>query len=248
MDEGQTKPLLFSCDDGNQYVVKFMSNPCGAKVLVHEFIASELAKALGLPVADGKIIYFSSELIDQTPELQKLHVQPGVHFGSLFYDPITLPKGRNLLQNCVNLYDMPGIMVFDHWICNRDRANNHHNLLVHLGEDHHKLYMIDHASSFYSTKRSGQILRESAPFMDVFWGDMYQQFKPLLTDKGLFDTYIQAIEAFPNEEIERIVNLVPKEWEPDQTELDALVQYLIFRKSKLHEPIGSILNKLGIPI
>lgn len=240
---GETKPHLFMCDDGRQYVIKFMSNPVGKMVLVHEHIANGLAKYLGLPVAEGQVVYLSKDLIDQTTEIKDFKVEPGPHFGCLYYENAVRPTSVNRIAKCKNLHQMAGVIVFDHWVRNRDRGSNYFNLIIDEGETHNLLYMIDHAGCFFSSKRNSKRLNETAYYMDVFWGNLYEGFKPFLTDNKLFYRYISAIEQFPDEEIKHIVFSTPPEWESDEVELNALAGYLIDRKRNLRDPIKKLLSK-----
>lgn len=246
MKKGKSKPLLFQCDDGRDYVVKTMSNPNhgdARKILANDYIANKLAEYLKLPVAEGQIIYLSQEVIDQIPVIENYDIQPGMHFGCIFYKNKERPTRPERNQKCINLNEMPGIIVFDHWVRNRDRADNQWNLIVDIREDDNKLYMIDHGGCFFSSRRSATSLRKYAGRMSVYWGKLYKQFKYFIKDKAAFDHYLKAIEEFPDEEINNIVYSTPAEWEPDQDELDAIIEYLIIRKTKLQEPIYKILRR-----
>lgn len=246
MKKGKSRPQLFKCDDGKDYVVKFMSNPAhgdARKILVHELIANKLANYLGLPVAEGQVIYFSNDLIKQIPELDVYDVQPGPHFGCVFYENKARPTRKERIEKCLNLSEMPGVIVFDHWVHNRDRANNLWNLIIDEGEESNKLYMIDHAGCFYSSRRNAKTLRNRAHVIDIYWGEMYQQFKPYLKEKESFLKYSKAIEDFPNSEIKKIVYSTPNEWESNKDELDAIYEYLIKRKSIINKTINLFLKK-----
>lgn len=243
MKKGETKPQLFECDNGKRYVVKFMSNPVGKKILVHEYIANELAVFLKLPVAEGQLIYFSKRVIESTPEIGVFNVEPGFHFGCEYYENKARPTNEKRIKKCRNLDQVPGIIVFDHWVRNRDRCGNFWNLIIDEGELYNTIYMIDHAGCFFSDLRNSKLLKDCADYMDVFWGEMYQQFKPFIKEKNLFYKYIKAIEEFPDNEIKKIVHSTPSAWEPDKKELDALAEYLIKRKLLVKKPIQELMNK-----
>ncbi|MFC7322414.1 HipA family kinase [Halobacillus campisalis] len=242
LKRGETKPHLFKCEDGETYVVKLMSNPVGKKILAHEHIANGLANYLSLPVAQGESIFLSEELIKQLPESEFSKTQPGPHFGCLYYKNAVRPTTENRIQKCMNLHQMAGIIVFDHWVRNRDRCSNYFNLIIDEGEEQNKIYMIDQAGCFFSSIRSSKRLKNTADYMDVFWGDLYKEFKPYLKEKELFYYYISAIEQFPDDEIKAIVHSTPPEWESDPEELEALAAYLIQRKEKLGVTIKKLLN------
>lgn len=243
---GKSGPQLFECDDGKRYVVKFMSNPFQGdtrKSLVNELISNKLAKYLNLPVAEGQVIYFSINLIKQITELDKYHIQPGPHFGSVFYENSALPIEDERIKKCENLSDMPGIIVFDHWVGNQDRADNLFNLIIVEGEEYNKLYMIDHDRCFYSRERGELTLRNKAQFIEILWGDIYLQFKPFIREKDAFLKYVKAIEDFPNHEIKNIVYSMPEEWVSNKGELNAIYEFLIERKLILKESIYLLYNK-----
>ncbi|WP_156324343.1 HipA family kinase [Bacillus sp. FJAT-27251] len=234
---GRSLPHILECNDGKQYVVKFDYNERASKRLAHEFIAYKLAKYLGLPIAEGQIIYLGTEV---TEIIKPDNINLGPHFGCVYYKNAQ-STNKELIQKCINLNEMPGVIVFDHWVHN-DRAGYNDNLIIDEGEQYNKLYMIDQGGSFYSSKRNSKTLRESAEDMEVYWGELYQVFKPFLQEKNLFYKYIKAIEEFPDKEIKKIVYSTPPEWESDHNELDAIVDYLIIRKKKVKEPIRKILK------
>ncbi len=239
MKKGQTKPQLFECSNGKQYVVKFFSDEVMGKRLVHEYIANELAKHLGLPIAEGEVIYLDRNML----ETNHFAVELGPHFGCVYYKNKARPTNEERIKKCINLHEMPGVIVFDHWIRNRDRANNNWNLIIDEGMEFNKLYMIDQGGAFYSSRRNSETLKKRSHHITIFWGKMYKQFKPFLKDKEQFYQYIKAIQAFPYEKLKEIVYSTPVEWEPNKNELEAILEYLNNRKLILTEPMEELLQK-----
>jgi hypothetical protein len=88
--KGGSQSILVRANDGRHYVVKLTDNPAGPNILANEYMGSLLAKALGLPVAEGKGICLSDSFIDSHPELWfelpsgVRRPNQGMHFGSLF--------------------------------------------------------------------------------------------------------------------------------------------------------------------
>ncbi|MCA0989994.1 HipA family kinase [Guptibacillus hwajinpoensis] len=246
MSKGKSRPQLFECDDGKQYVVKFMSNPISPnsnKHIVHEIIANRLAQHLSLPIAKAEVIYFSQEIIENTPQISEFEVKPGPHFGTVYYKNKARPTNKERIKKCSNLQEMAGVMVFDHWVHNRDRANNLWNLIIDEGEYENKLYMIDQAGCFYSSRRNKEKLRDRAHSINMHWGKTYKNFRPFLTHKNSFKHYVEKIELFPDSDIRDIVFSTPGEWEPDHDELEAIYKYLTSRKSLVNEIIDNLLNE-----
>src|ERR1700730_18205860 len=64
---GGAQAQLMKCSDEHYYVVKFMNNLQGAKILFNELLGSRLAACLGLPVAASEIVYVDQELINLCP-------------------------------------------------------------------------------------------------------------------------------------------------------------------------------------
>jgi hypothetical protein len=138
---------------------------------------------------------------------------------------------------------MPGIIVFDHWVQNQDRADNLFNLIIVEGEEYNKLYMIDHDRCFYSRERDEFTLRNKARLIEILWGDIYRKFKPFIIEKDAFLKYVKAIEDFPSHEIKNIVYSMPEEWVSNKGELNAIYEFLIERKLILKESIYLLYNK-----
>ena len=72
--EGGSLPGLVEADDDGLYVLKFRGAGQGAKALVAEVIAGELARALGLPVPELVLVELEPALgrAEPDPEIQEL--------------------------------------------------------------------------------------------------------------------------------------------------------------------------------
>src|SRR5579872_3567986 len=129
---GGSRPHLLRADDDQFYVVKFLNNPQGRRVLVNEYVATRLAARIGLPVPDIALIHVSESLIRCSPALRmpfgdlELMCSAGVQFGSrlcggppqsILFDLLPTPA-RSLLQNPEAIV---GAYGFDKWVGNIDR-------------------------------------------------------------------------------------------------------------------------------
>ncbi|MGH9412391.1 MAG: HipA family kinase [Terriglobales bacterium] len=72
---GGSQAQLLSDDSGGQWVVKFLNNPQHPRVLANEWIASSLARAIGLTVPDFEIMDVSADTIEGNSAM-------GFHCGS----------------------------------------------------------------------------------------------------------------------------------------------------------------------
>jgi hypothetical protein len=67
---GGSQAHLLSAENGNLYITKFQNNPQHVRVLANEFLATRLARLLGLPVPDVEIIAVPDWLIEDSPGLR----------------------------------------------------------------------------------------------------------------------------------------------------------------------------------
>jgi hypothetical protein len=125
---GGAQAQLMRCSDEHYYVVKFMNNLQGAKILFNELLGARLAACLGLPVAASEIVFVDQELIDLYPQMTieqscgRSPCQGGWSFGSrLPVDPRDGHVYDSLpFYRVKNHKDFLGMLVFDKWTCNTD--------------------------------------------------------------------------------------------------------------------------------
>jgi hypothetical protein len=141
--EGGSLPGLMEADDLGTYVVKFHGAGQGAKVLVAEIVAGELARGLGLPVPDLVTVELDPALGTSEPdqEVQELlRASPGLNLGmdflpgALDLDPAAFPVDPELAGQ---------VLWFDALVGNVDRSWRNANLLYWHGGP----YLIDHGAT-----------------------------------------------------------------------------------------------------
>jgi hypothetical protein len=144
--EGGSLPGLVEADDDGLYVVKFRGAGQGPRVLVAEWLAGEIARALGLLVPDIVAVDLAKEIADPEPH-QEIH------------DLLVASVGRN-----IGLDFLPGAMTWypavdrvpdpdwaaaviwlDGLVTNPDRSPKNPNLLVWHGRP----WLIDHGAALY---------------------------------------------------------------------------------------------------
>ena len=139
-------PGLVEADDDGLYVLKFRGAGQGAKALVAELVAGELARAAGLPVPEIVFVELDPELgrAEPDPEIQELiaasgGINVGLDFlpGSLTYNPAAGPPPD------------PGLAAEIVWLdalcTNVDRSPQNPNLLLWHG----RVWLIDHGAALY---------------------------------------------------------------------------------------------------
>lgn len=143
--EGGSLPAIIEADDDGMYVLKFRGAGQGAKALIAELVAGEIARALGLPVPEIVFVELDPDLArtEPDPEIQDLiRASAGLNLaldylpGSVTFDPIVGQAEANLASE---------IVWFDAYVTNIDRTPRNANLLVW----HRRLWLIDHGAALY---------------------------------------------------------------------------------------------------
>ena len=143
--EGGSLPAIVEGDDDGLYVLKFRGAGQGAKALVAELVAGEIARALGLPIPELVFIELDAELArtEPDPEIQELiKASDGLNLaldylpGAINFDPVAERVPGALASD---------IVWFDAFTSNVDRSFRNPNLLVW----HRNPWLIDHGAALY---------------------------------------------------------------------------------------------------
>jgi hypothetical protein len=143
--EGGSLPALVEADDDGLYVLKFRGAGHGAKALVAEVVAGELARALGLPVPEIVLATLDQDLARTEPD-------PEIH--ALIHDSAGLNVALDYLPGAVTfdpvVHQLPGdvasaLVWFDALVTNVDRSARNTNMLMW----HRRPWLIDHGSTLY---------------------------------------------------------------------------------------------------
>ncbi|MBD1226703.1 HipA family kinase [Xenorhabdus griffiniae] len=155
MSDGSTEPYLCKCDDGGLYVVK--SQPKMPKLqLIHELIASYLAKSINLPLPDIKVVYISRELLAFMPCLTG-ELSEGHAFVTKYIPDsacITYHQAHTKIEKSYQKL----IYFFDRLINNSDRnlTAKGGNVNIIYNYKTNRYYLIDHNLAFMSPCESNE--------------------------------------------------------------------------------------------
>jgi len=164
--EGGSLPAIVEADDDGLYVLKFRGSGHGAKALVAELIAGEIARTLGLLVPEIVLANLDADLArtEPDPEIHALiHDSGGLNLaldflpGAVTYDPVTGFPAGDLASR---------IVWFDAYVTNVDRTVRNTNMLMW----HRRLWLIDHGATLYfhhSTGWESAAARARAPFPEI---------------------------------------------------------------------------------
>lgn len=226
--------------DGHAYVVKFQNNPQDVRVLANEFLASKLAAAVGLPTPEADLIEVRDWLVQNTPELEmelgkrRERCRPGLQFGSRFVGGLMpghvvdyLPEEQ--LKDVRNLNEFAGILALDKWTGN---ANGRQAVFVRRQrERRYRAVFIDFGYCFHAAEWRF----EDHPLRGVYYRNLvyrdvagWESFEPWLT----------RLETLAEDVVWSAANDVPPEWYGgDLSEMEALVEKLLARRSRIRELI-----------
>jgi hypothetical protein len=247
---GGSQSQLMRASDGAFYVVKFQNNPQHIRVLANEFIAGRLAKLLGLPVPEVRIIEVSDWLVGHTPEMrinrgnQPVPCSSGRQLAS-FYSSGELDGGasdylpESLLAEVENLGDFARMLVFDKWTSNEDGRQAIFRKL--RGKRRYRATFIDHGYCFgggtwgFNDSPRGGVFASTMVYRQVRgWRD----FEPVLERAAHTDI----------DQLWSCATGLPEEWyEGDRSGLERLIEGLSRRRSGLHDLIDHVRRSSRAP-
>jgi hypothetical protein len=226
--------------DGHVYVVKFQNNPQHMRVLANEFLASRIALAAGLTAPETELVEVSSWLVENTPDLEidlgrtRVRCLPGLQFGSRFVGGLMpgqvvddLPEDQ--LAEVKNVAEFAGILALDKWTGN---ANGRQAVFARKQrERRYRAVFIDFGYCFHA----GEWRFEDAPLRGVYYrNDVYRE----ITGWECFEPWLTRMETMAADTIWEAANEVPPEWYGgDLSEMEALMEKLLARRSRIRELI-----------
>jgi len=244
MHSGKSKPLLFEATDGTQWVVKYKNNPQGIRILVNEWVASNLAQLLSLPSPECSLIMLDKQLLEiESTSIPgtTTKVEVGLSFGSRYIDNADNNPTRYQMDRLDNTGIIPGIIVMDTWIDNPDRDDrdrNFSNIIVSPSSIRSKytLHLIDLGKVSSSHWTANELLNRKTA---LNLRGHNRLFAPLILGRPVFQPFLEVLESVSAEEIESVVATVPDEWNLSQEEAAVLVKFLKQRKNLVREIIES---------
>jgi hypothetical protein len=232
LHEGGSLPAIVEADDDGMYVLKFRGAGQGARALIAEVIAGELARALGLRVPEIVLMDLDADLArtEPDPEIQELiknsaGLNAALDYlpGSIMFDPVAGHPPASLASD---------IVWFDAYVTNVDRTVRNTNMLMW----HRQLTLIDHGAALYFHHSWDHYLERS---VDAFHRVKDHVLLPYATELREADARLSA--RLSPQLITGIVGMVPEAWlsgaSPFKSSSEwraAYVEYLLRRLSQPH--------------
>jgi hypothetical protein len=215
--EGGSLPGLVEADDDGLYVLKFRGAGQGAKALVAEVIAGELARAIGLPVPELVLVELDPALgrAEPDPEIQELiEGSAGLNVGIDFL-PGALPFDAQADLGADLAAD---VVWFDALVTNVDRTPRNPNLLCW----HRRLWLIDHGAALYLHHQDGDFAAQARrPFPLI----AEHVLLPFAGPIGAADERLAAC-AGDAATLDGVVDAVPAQWLDGDGARAAYAEYL----------------------
>jgi hypothetical protein len=232
LHEGGSLPAIVEADDDGMYVLKFRGAGQGARALIAELIAGEMARALGLPVPEIVLMELDADLArtEPDPEIQELiknsaglNVALDYLPGSVTFDPVAEKPGPELAS---------GIVWFDSYVTNVDRTARNANMLMW----HRQLTLIDHGAALYFHHSWDNYLERS---LDAFHRVKDHILLPFAASLREADAKLSG--RLTPTLITKIVSMVPDAWLSGPSPFhsreewrSAYIQYLVRRLTEPH--------------
>ena len=231
---GGSQARIMLADDGKRYVVKFQGNPQCTRVLANDYLASRMARMIGLTVPEPVVIQVDEKTIqDQkitfTLAGREVAARPGLQFGSdVVNGEIWDWPSRSMLGRVRNPREFAGVLALDKWTANADGRQ----VVFHkeVRERKYTASFIDFGYCF----NAGEWSFPDAPLRGVYGlNDVYQGIKSW----DDFAPWLQRIEMFPEQQLWSIADEIPCEWYGERDELQRLLDRLLERRSIVRQLI-----------
>lgn len=196
--KGASKAHTVRCENGAEYLTKGPTYvPDHPMVAANELICVRLARQMGLPVLDFDVAELNGELFFASRRMVAGTFHPQI-------DPA-------LLARCVNRDRVYDVVVFDAWVCNRDR--HHENLVVRQpkptpgGE---LLLLNDHSHCPVYPPALVADLPSLVPSPISAYSAHLAFVRDAITDLALLDVALTSAESISDAMINAIVAAVPE--------------------------------------
>ncbi len=234
--------ILVATDKENGYL-KAMGNPAGEHALACEWVGTQLARWFGLPTFDYALIDVADSI--ELHFAQGGYARPGPAFITRAERRVEFSGTRRQLKQLINPEDLTRLVIFDTWTRNWDRyapngLRKPHRDNVFLSEEAPPgkllLRAMDHTECFTQgndlTRRnlSADKLRDPRVY------GLFPEFKPFL-DHDVALKAVARLQEISGDEVSRIVQSTPPEWDVSQRAREALVSFLLGRARFVAEGI-----------
>lgn len=234
------KPCVVTTDGGTAYV-KCLGNPQGPHALACEWIATSIARVMGLPTFDFALL----DLDEEDVPFPDGRERPGPAFATREEEGATWSGDAETLALLSNPDDIAKLVVFDTLVCNWDRCPpngeklNYGNLFLsteRVGPTRPTLLAMDHSHAISSVRRMDLYLEQEDRSADERIYGLFQAFAPYITE-GPVTRALRSLSEVTEERIDAILAEIPPEWILDAQGKAAVRTFLLRRRAYLVETL-----------
>lgn len=230
LGRGGSKAQLLGFNDGINRVVKFPNNPQGVRVLANELVSAGLASLISVPVPLCGIVEVTNSFVNVEPMLSGF--EAGLCFGSEYHKAVDV-SGPSEIWMASNREELAGIVLFDSWCNNVDRAHNPGNLILTADGRGQRILAIDHGFCF--GHQWDKYINEIGQPVSVICRSDFRQF----VAQKHFEPFIERIKGIKEAELRDVIAEVPQEWNVSESERVALVKYV---QSRIGDSVQAVMN------
>lgn len=212
--------------------------------MINEYVCGQLIDALGFSGLKNQVVAVDDFFITKELRLRERNLVAGLQFASPFvddhedFDPI-------YVQHLTNRAALSQVIVFDTFVCNKDRSAD--NLLLAFQDRTRKnkaceFFMIDHTEAF-GAKWDEHSVKTLATDEKMY---MYcVNFDHVTPSMDSFEPSLISLEALTPNKITSIVESVPSEWKFPLGDAVALSEFLTTRQRMVRNILTKHIGKRG---
>ncbi len=228
---GGAQAHLIRADDGHHYVVKFQNNPQHERILVNEWLATNLARKIGLSVRPCAVIDVPHGFVEEHKDLviRSYGMSTKVRCGPAFASRIPVPEGQPVydylpdsgLTLVSNLDEFAGALALNKWLCNCDGCQV--IFCKPKAEAGYRVFFIDFGFCF----DAGDWGFPDSHLRGVYPRNVVYR---AVTGWKSFEPWLSRIEAFPPQKLHALAARMPRSWVSDEAALDCLIAEILERR------------------
>jgi hypothetical protein len=224
-DNTKTRPVIVSCDDGRDYVIKGRQN---GRRCVNDHVVARLGRALGAPVPRVIMVDVPEVLVRDEPILA--HFTPGLAHGSEIVQDVSESYCIDHFRELENRKRFARLAVLWGWVNLRDRQ------YLYSEDKPHLVYAFDHDNTFPRGPEWTRLtlLPPLEAHLDAELFEVCGFRREELVDAR------DALAGMDNAHIARAVATPPDEWGMDMSERVALATFLARQRLELLNSLAGI--------
>lgn len=237
VSKGSTGSHLFECDDGRAYLVKFKD---GTRTAINEYVGYAVARMLGVAVPESSQVFVPGDLIEASDDLRMRGASPGIHFGSLWesncIDFSGIPAQDLMDLPLTNKESLPGFIVFDNLVLNRDRNNAGNNLLQKksTGYECRTVDFNEILAGPRWTIETMNLVKDTLELMPI-----HPLVRAAVNGPKSFTPWLESAEAITSGMVELMLSKVPDSWDIREGEKAAISGFILTRKTLVRSVLVS---------